>query len=124
MPGRLSGSRVFVTGAGRGIGRGIAVELAKEGAAVAVNDRPGADDIAETVRLIGEAGGTAIPAPADVTDEAALTAAIHEADEALGGLTGYVSNAAHSDREPILDADMADFRKTVDARFAERLSIA
>ena len=110
----LTGKRALVTGAGRGIGRGIAVELARAGAAVAVNDRPDSDDAAETVRLIEEAGGRGVFAPADVTDAAAVEVAVAKTVADLGGLDLFVSNAAHSDREPILDADMADFRRTVD----------
>ena len=110
----LTGKRALVTGAGRGIGRGIAVELARAGAAVAVNDRPDSPDAAETLRLVEEAGGTGTLAPADVTDPAAVDAAVAKTVAELGGLDLFVSNAAHSDREPILDADMADFRRTVD----------
>ena len=114
MPGRLDGKTALVTGAGRGIGRGVAVELAAEGAAVAVNDLPGSDGMAETVGRIRSAGGVAVPAPADVTDEVAVDAMVASVVRELGGLDRFVSNAAHSDREPILEADMADFRKTVD----------
>ena len=114
MPGRLEGKRALVTGAGRGIGRGIALELAREGAAVAVNDRPGSEDLEQTVRDVRALGGTAVAAPADVTNAAAVDAAVGVAVEAFGGLDLFVSNAAHSDREAILDADMDDFKKTVD----------
>ncbi|OLM31069.1 MULTISPECIES: SDR family NAD(P)-dependent oxidoreductase [unclassified Pseudonocardia] len=56
-----------VTGAGRGIGRGIALRLSRDGHAVAVNDRDahGATAVAEEIRA---AGGTAVAYPADVTD--------------------------------------------------------
>ena len=110
----LTGKIALVTGAGRGIGRGIAAGLARAGAAVAVNDLPNSEGAAGTVRLITEAGGRAALAPADVTDPAAVDAAVARTVREFGGLDLFVSNAAYSVREPILDADMAAFRKTVD----------
>ena len=103
-----------MTGAGRGIGRGIAVELAREGASVAVNDRPGSPDAAETAELCREQGVAAVVVPADVSDEAAVTVMVADAADALGGLDLFVSNAAYSVREGILDADIGAFRRTVD----------
>ena len=110
----LTGKTALVTGAGRGIGRGIAVQLARAGAAVAVNDLPGSEGAAETVALVEAAGGRATLAPADVTDPAAVDAAVAACAAELGGPHLFVSNAAFSVREPALDADYDDFRRTVE----------
>jgi 3-oxoacyl-[acyl-carrier protein] reductase len=72
MTGQLSGRTAIVTGASRGIGRGIALELAKQGAAVVVNYNSSADAAHEVVETIGAANGEALAVQADVskTDEA------------------------------------------------------
>src|SRR5258705_324520 len=62
-PMRLDGKFALVTGGGSGIGREICLIFAREGAHVAVNDlRP--ETIQETIRMMGEAGARALPAPA------------------------------------------------------------
>jgi len=76
---RLDGRVAIVTGAGRGIGRSVALLLASEGASVVVNDLGGAVDgsgadtgpAGEVVAEIAEAGGKAIANGADVSDHAA-----------------------------------------------------
>jgi len=65
----LDGCGAVVTGAGRGLGRGIALSLAARGARVVALDVNGAG-ADETAQLIGRAGGTSWPAQMDVTDEA------------------------------------------------------
>lgn len=91
MSGRLSGRRVVVTGAGRGIGRATAIKLAAEGARVALIDRDG-DVIG---RLAGEIGAAALAlTAADVRDEPAVEAVFATAEQAFGGLDGVVANAA------------------------------
>jgi NAD(P)-dependent dehydrogenase (short-subunit alcohol dehydrogenase family) len=82
--GALTGQGVVVTGAGRGIGRALAVRAAREGARVVVNDLDG--DNARAVAK--EIGGTAIPG--DVTAPDAL---IEAATEALGRIDVYFANA-------------------------------
>jgi NAD(P)-dependent dehydrogenase (short-subunit alcohol dehydrogenase family) len=85
--GRLAGARVLVTGAASGIGRAIAGRCAGEGARVALLDLDGA--AAERVRA--EVGG-ALALAADVTDAAAVSAAVQRVCAALGGLDGVVNN--------------------------------
>jgi NAD(P)-dependent dehydrogenase (short-subunit alcohol dehydrogenase family) len=89
----LTGHRALVTGAGDGMGVGIAHALSRQGAAVAVNDLFAAK--AETTRdEITAAGGTAIAASFDVTDEAAVRAGIAAAGEELGGHIDILVNNA------------------------------
>jgi NAD(P)-dependent dehydrogenase (short-subunit alcohol dehydrogenase family) len=87
----LEGSVALVTGAGAGIGREIALWLARAGAAVAVNDIA-ADRAAATVEAIGAAGGRAVPLVADVRDPEQAGALADRAVEALGRLDVAVNN--------------------------------
>jgi NAD(P)-dependent dehydrogenase (short-subunit alcohol dehydrogenase family) len=89
----LTGRRALVTGAGSGMGRGIALRLARDGAAVAVLDVV-ATAAEETVATVRAGGGTAVPLAADVADEQALAGAVSAAAGALGGLDVLVPNAA------------------------------
>src|SRR4051794_13297415 len=81
-----------VTGGGSGIGRGISLRLAREGAAVAVVDvdPAGAD---ETVGLIGAGGGRAIALRANVADHDQIQAAVDQAHQQYGRLDIAVANA-------------------------------
>ncbi|MCB0996805.1 MAG: SDR family oxidoreductase [Acidimicrobiales bacterium] len=87
------GSRVaVVTGAGQGVGAGIARVLAAAGAAVAVNDLHD-ERAAEVVEQISSAGGTAVPAAFDVADRAAVNAAMARIESDLGPIDICVNNA-------------------------------
>jgi len=92
MTQHLSRDVAIVTGAGRGIGRAIALSLAAEGAAVAVCARTDAE-IAETAALVAKAGGRAIPLKLDVKDPANVRAVVMETTRALGPVTLLVNNA-------------------------------
>jgi 3-oxoacyl-[acyl-carrier protein] reductase len=88
----LDGRVALVTGAGRGIGRGIAARLAAEGVSVVVNDLD-ADVAQETVSEIEAAGGAATVAPGSVADSAATDAMVAVAEQAFGALDVVVNNA-------------------------------
>jgi len=106
-PKALASRVAFVTGGGSGIGRAIAHRLAAEGACVVVADRDG--DAARTVA--GEIGNSdvAVPVTADVTDPAAVAAALREAVLAFGGVDLVVNNAGLSISKPLLETTEADW---------------
>ncbi len=89
----LDGKIAVVTGASRGIGRSIAIELAKRGAAVVVNYNRAADKAQEVVATIREAGGQAEAFQADVADFSQAKALIDFAVKTFGGIHILVNNA-------------------------------
>jgi len=97
----LKGKVVAVTGAGRGIGREIALLCGREGASVVVNDygvsgsgeNPDATPAGEVVKLINEAGGRAIANAGSVADPKGANAIIDDALQAFGRIDGIVNNA-------------------------------
>jgi len=86
---RLEGKSAWVTGAGSGIGRAIAIAFAAEGAKVAVTGRRTAP-LEETAAMIGAA---AVVVPADLTDAGAIAAALSKVEAAIGGPDILVNNA-------------------------------
>ncbi|MEI7055268.1 SDR family oxidoreductase [Nocardioides sp. CCNWLW239] len=101
MTGLLDGRIAIVTGAGRGIGRAHALELARHGAKVVVNDYgvslagegTGESPADQVVEEIVAAGGEAVSNAADVADFAAAEAMVRQAVETYGGLDILVNNA-------------------------------
>lgn len=110
----FEGKTALVTGSSKGIGAGIALELARRGANVTVNcnsSRDQADQVAEQIRATGS---RALVVPADVSDRSAVESMIAQTVKEFGRLDYFVSNAVYSDRELMIDADLDGFRRTVD----------
>ncbi len=110
----LNGKRAIISGASRGIGRGIALELAKAGAEVVINYRSHGDEADEVIALCNEAGGKAHKIAADLAVQSDVERLVDEAVDVMGGLDIVVSNAAYSDRNLMLEAPLDEFRKTID----------
>ena len=89
----LSGKKALVTGASRGIGAAIALKLAEQGAAVAVNYAGSERAASAVVTAIEERGGTAVAIQADVSDPAQAASLVERAIDELGGLDIVVNNA-------------------------------
>jgi NAD(P)-dependent dehydrogenase (short-subunit alcohol dehydrogenase family) len=88
----LEGKVALVTGAGQGVGQGIALALAAEGVRVAVTGRT-LTKLETTAKLIAERGGEALPLACDVKDAAALQTTVDAVVERFGALNILVNNA-------------------------------
>lgn len=105
--GALEGSRALVTGGGRGIGRAVALALAREGARVAVAART----LPEVEEVARACGGGALAIPLDVADEASCAAAVARAERELEGLDVLVNNAGIAASHKFTDLDTATWRR-------------
>jgi NADP-dependent 3-hydroxy acid dehydrogenase YdfG len=113
MAERLEGTVALVTGASSGIGEATALELAAQGArvAIAARRRERLDDLAAR---IGAAGGEALVLETDVTDENAARAAVETTVSELGRLDTVVANAGAMLLGPIVDAPVEEWQRMVD----------
>jgi glucose 1-dehydrogenase len=110
----LAGKTALVTGAGRGIGKGAALALARLGADIVVNDLPGDEAAAATAALVVGLGCRATVALADVTDPAAVDEMVRLAVAAHGRIDIAVANAAWSDRQPLAEQEVDLMRRTIE----------
>lgn len=104
---KLNGKVAIVTGAGRDIGRAVALELARQCAKVAINFRGNEDNASATLAEIERAGGTAIKVRADVTKGDEVAQLVAEVRKAFGEEIHILANVAGGmvERRPLADMD-------------------
>jgi glucose 1-dehydrogenase len=103
----------IVTGGDSGIGHAICLELARQGARVAVNYHHDAEAAAATVRAISDLGGTARAIKADVSSVPDIARLVDEAVAAFGRLDIMVNNAGMETRTSTLETSEADFDRVI-----------
>jgi glucose 1-dehydrogenase/3-oxoacyl-[acyl-carrier protein] reductase len=108
-PAPLAGKRALVTGAGLGIGQGIATELARQGAAVAVHYANSEDGAQETVAGIERRGGVACLVHGNLGHVEECLRVVDEAVDAMGGLDILVNNAGVTLAKGILETDQTTY---------------
>jgi pteridine reductase len=114
---QLEGRAALVTGAGRRLGRAIALALGARGMRVAVHYGRSAEGAAETAREIERAGGSAVCLQADLTDPESPAALVEATVRALGRLDVLINSAAVMVRTPVGDVTPSEW----DAMFAVNL---
>jgi 3-oxoacyl-[acyl-carrier protein] reductase len=110
----LAGKAAIVTGAGRNIGRAIALSLARAGASVLVNARSNRTEADAVAREIESAGGRAMVHIGDVADAKAMAAMADTAVAGFGRIDILVNNAALRREKPFAEMDYAEWREILD----------
>ncbi len=111
---KLQGKVALVTGSTQGIGRGIAVRLAREGADVVINGRHEGEDVQASVALVRAEGRRACFIAADVGKPANCRQLIERAIEQMGQLDVLVNNAGVQKHAAFLDVSEADYNQVLD----------
>ena len=109
----LDGQAAIVTGASRGVGKGIALELARRGCRVAVNYQSSLDRAEETVREVAAHGVDAFPVRADVSVPADVTAMVDAAVARFGQLNILINNAGVQTWTALLDVTEAEWDQVI-----------
>jgi 3-oxoacyl-[acyl-carrier protein] reductase len=110
----LNGKVAVITGAGRGIGRAIALQFAEYGSKVVINYRSSIAQVEELLATIKNAGGEAIAVQADISKEAEAKKLIEEAVKHFGRLDILVNNAGITKDNLLMRMTEADFSSVID----------
>src|SRR6202051_1961530 len=111
---RLVGKVAVVTGASKGIGAGIAKQLAAEGAAVVVNYASSKSDADKVIDEIAKAGGKAVAVQGSVAKKAEVERLFAEAEKAFGKIDILVNNAGVYEFMPLEDVTEQQFHRMFD----------
>ena len=110
----LKGEIAFVTGAGSGIGQGIAIGLAEAGADVALFDLPPSKGLEDTARAIGEKGRRSVKLTGNVADANALISAVEKTEATLGPLSLAVNSAGIANAKPAEEMPLDQWQKMLE----------
>jgi 3-oxoacyl-[acyl-carrier protein] reductase len=110
----LQGKTALVTGASRGIGRGIALRLAEHGAAVVISYLKNRNRAIEVLEVITSEGGVGAVVQADLSRPAEVTRLFDEAEQAVGPLDIVVANAADMVVKPLAECTEEDYNRIFD----------
>lgn len=111
---KLKGKVALVTGAGRGIGRAIALALAREGADLFIHYHRSEKEAEEVVQTVKEMGQNALKIRADLTRSEGVTALVNRAYQAFGRIEILVNNAGIYERIPLRYLTEADWDRVLD----------
>lgn len=111
--GRFDGQIAWVTGGGTGIGRGLAIELARQGAEVVVSGRR-IDQIEKVAAEITALGRTGVALQCDVADESAVVRAVQTISERFGRLDVVIANAGAGSNAPFEELTGEEWRRLID----------
>ena len=111
----VSGKTAFVTGAGRGIGKGCALELARHGADLIINDRPGSPDLQNTINEIRKLGRVCDSIEGDVFNRPSCEQVVTSVLSTVDHIDIFVSNPASGSRQTFLDYDPWEFERVLQA---------
>src|SRR5262245_8136099 len=110
----MEGKVALITGAKRGIGRGCALELARRGARVMINDLAPAPEADSVLHEVGELGSQALVVQGDVAVRADCERMVEETVRQFGRIDILIANAAYSVRKPFLELEADDWQRTLD----------
>ena len=113
MGSRLAGKVALITGASKGIGRGLAIGLGAEGARVAVNFKTDPQGAEQTARQVSEAGGEAELFQADIGSKQSFEGMVEAVCRRFGRLDVLINNAARTRFGPFFDVTEEDFEDVV-----------
>ncbi len=120
----LVGKTALITGAGRGIGRGCAIEMARAGATIAINDREKTEKTNAVLSEIEAVGGRAVLIAGDVFHRVSSERVVAEAIKTLGNIDIFVSNPAFQRRADFLQFDPETFNQVIEGTLIAGFSVS
>lgn len=120
----LQGKRALLTGGSRGIGRAVALGLARGGASVAACFNRESEDVESLRAELAEIGGDSYLEQADVADPASVERFVSGAAERFGGLDVVVNNAGVVSHRPIDELDLDEWQRVIDVNLTGAFLVA